>query len=195
MKFHNIEQNTAEWYELRKGKFTASCFKDLFSKETTATYRNALYKVVFERITGDTPEYYEGYWMNRGTELEPFARQAYEMETFNKVHNGGFFELNEWIGCSPDGLIGDEGLLEAKCPKYSTIIEYMLSGELPSIYFWQVQGQLYVTGRKWCDFIAYHPNLKPIIIRVERDEVNIQKLEECLNLSISKAKKIIQKLT
>jgi putative phage-type endonuclease len=194
VNYHNINQNTSEWLELRRGKFTASMFKDLFMKESTAGYRNTLYKVVFERLTNEVPDSVTSNWMERGHELEIIARQVYELETFNKVRNGGFWEYSEWVGCSPDGLIGDNGLVEIKCPKYSTIIEYMLSGKLPTIYEWQVHGQMFVTGRKWCDFMAYHPNLKPLIIRIIRDEEKIKQLKDKLEESILKVKNKIKKL-
>ena len=195
MTYHNIEQNTPEWDALRRGKFTASSFADLFMKETTKGYQDAIYKVVYERMTNDTPESYTNEWMQRGHEFEPEARSTYELETFNKVHNGGFFELSEWIGASPDGLIGEDGLIEIKCPKYNTMIGYLLDHETPiNQYRYQLQGQLYVTNRKWVDFVAYHPNLKPLIIRVERDEGIIYQIETKVVESIKKAQKIIIQL-
>ena len=191
---HLIEQNTDEWMELRRGKFTASSFSDLFLKPTTAGYRNAIFKVVYERLTGEQPESFTNDWMQRGHELEPFAVQQYELETFNTVLPGGFFELNDYVGASPDGLIGEDGLLEIKCPAYSTMIQYLMDQKLPTQYKWQVQGQLYVTGRKWTDFFAYHPKLKPIIIRIDRDEVMISELEQKLFDCIKEVETIITKL-
>jgi putative phage-type endonuclease len=194
MIYHNVEQNTPEWFELRKGKFTASVFSDLFMKETTAGYQNAIYKVVYEILTGEEPELFSNDWMERGSQLEQEARQVYELETFNKVHDAGFIELNEFIGCSPDGLIGNNGLVEIKCPKYSTMINYLLDKELPKIYHWQVHGQIFVSGREFCDFFAYHPKLNPVIIKVNRDEEIIKQLEDKLNESIEKVKQIIKRL-
>ena len=195
MIYHNIEQNTPEWDALRRGKFTASSFADLFMKESTKGYQDAIYKVVYERITNDTPESYTNEWMQRGHELETEARAVYELETFNKVHNGGFFELSEWIGASPDGLIGKDGLAEIKCLKYNTMIGYLLDHEAPiKQYQYQLQGQLYVTNRKWVDFVAYHPNLKPLIIRVERNEGAIYQIETKVVEAINKAQKIIIQL-
>ena len=195
MIFHNISQNTDEWLELRRGKFTASIFNDLFMKETTATYQNALYKVAYERMTNDVPESYTNYDMQRGHDLQPEAQAMYELETFNKVHNGGFFTHSDFVGASPDGLIGEDGLIEIKCPKYNTMIGYLLNKKVPIEYMRQIQGQLLVTERKWCDFVAYHPKLRPLIIRVERDEEMISEIKEKLNEAIVKAKSIIIKLT
>lgn len=193
MTFFDVEQNTEDWNLLRRGKFTCSIFDDLFMAKNTAGYRNAIYQVVFERLTGETPESFSGNWMERGHELEVDGLEKYELLTFNKVSNGGFVELNEWIGGSPDGFIG-KNLVECKCPKYSTQIDYLMSKQLPKIYEKQVQGQLYVTGAKWCDFMCYHPKLKPLIIRVKRDEEMIKEIESKLNESIEKAKQILTQL-
>ena len=193
-KFHNILQNSDEWFQLRKGLFTASTFKDLFSAKTTKSYEKAIYKPVYERLTNESPESFSSEYMERGHELEPLANDAYEMETFNSVENGGFFTLGEWIGASPDGLIGNDGLIEIKCPAYNTMINYLLTKKLPSIYKLQVHGQLYVTGREWCDFMAYHPKLKPLIIRIDRDEVIIKEIENKLLESIKLAKNILKQL-
>jgi len=200
MKFYDIEQGSEEWFELRKGKFTASIFSDLFMGKTTKGYEKAIYQVVFERLTGESPENFTNEWMERGKELESEAIEKYEMMTFTKVSNGGFVELNEWIGCSPDGFINDglgdpkQLLIEVKCPAFNTMINYLLDKKLPKIYEKQVQGQMYVTGAKWCDFMCYHPKLKPLIIRVERDETIIKEIEDKLNESIEKVKSIIKLL-
>ncbi len=194
MKHHDIKQNSEEWLAIRMGKFTASTFSDLFMKPTTATYQKAIYKVVYERLTGERPEDFTNDYMERGKELEHVAAEQYEIDNFVKTSAPGFYELNEWVGCSPDRLVGEDGLLEIKCPAYNTMINYMLSAKLPHQYKWQVHGQMYVTGRKWVDFMAYHPKLKPLIIRVERDEKLIKELETVLNESIEKAKDIIDKI-
>lgn len=193
MIHHNIDQNTPEWLELRQGKFTASSFKDLFSKPTTLTYQKAIYKVVFERLTGEQPESFSNDYMQRGHELEPIARERYESETFETVEDGGFF-CNEWIGASPDGLVGSDGLIEIKCPAYNTMINYMLKQELPAQYYWQVHGQMLCTDRKWVDFMAFHPKLKPVIVRVGRDESAIKLLKKQLEVCISEANDIIKKI-
>ena len=195
MKHYKIQQNTEEWMQLRSGKFTASMFKDLFSAKTTQAYQKAIYKAVFEKLTGEQPESFSNDYMQRGHELEPVAIEKYEMETFNTVEEPGFFELNEWVGASPDGLVGTDGLIEIKCPAYNTMIDYLLTGKVPSQYKWQVQGQLYVTGRKWCDFMAFHPKLKTLIIRVERDDKMIDELAQQIELCVQEAEDIIKKLT
>ena len=193
MRFIDVKQGSDEWFELRKGKFTASTFKDLFAAKTTKAYEKAIYQVVFERLTDESPEGFTNEWMERGKELEAEAREKYEMMTFNKVTNGGFCELSKWVGCSPDGFVKD-GLIEIKCPAFNTMINYLLDKKLPKIYEKQVQGQLYVTGAKWCDFMCYHPKLQPLIIRIERDESIIKEIEAKLTESIEKVRSILKLL-
>jgi putative phage-type endonuclease len=193
-KHYKVSQNSEEWLELRKGKFTASTFKNLFLSKTTAGYNNEIYRVVYERLTGESPESFSNEYMDRGHELEPFARSAYEMESFNTILDGGFFELNTYVGCSPDGLVDKDGQVEIKCPKYSTHIKYLLDKKLPSEYLYQVHGQLYVTGREWSDFIAYHPQLKPLVIRIYPDKKIIEEIETELKIAINKVEEIIHKL-
>jgi putative phage-type endonuclease len=192
---YKVDQNTDEWMELRRGKFTASSFADLFAKDTTAAYQKAIYRVVYERMTGEQPESFQNDYMKRGHELEPLAIAEYERQTFAEVQPGGFWELNEFVGASPDGLVGDDGLIEVKCPAYNTMIEYLLNPKLPSQYKWQVHGQLLVTGRQWVDFTAYHPKLKMLTIRIDRDELLINELNNVLEVSIEKVKQIINKLS
>jgi len=194
MIYHNVVQNSEEWFALRTGKFTASTFKDLFMGKTTQGYQDAIYKVAFERLTNESPESFTNEWMARGTELEPEARAWYEFERDVKVLNGGFFEYNDWIGASPDGLVGEGGLLEIKCPKYSTLMNYLMNKELPKNYYYQVHGQMLATDRKWCDFIAYHPKLPRLVLRVERNKDIDKEILDKLFKAIKEVEQIINKL-
>jgi putative phage-type endonuclease len=180
MKFYNVEQNTEEWMAMRLGKFTASMFADLMQTPSTLGYQKAINRVVYERATGEQPESFSNEYMDRGHELEPMAKEAYELLTFNTVSNGGFFEVNEWIGASPDGVVNNEGIVEIKAPAFNTMIDYIVKNELPKTYFWQVQGQLWVTGLQWCDFMAYHPKLKPVVVRVYPDSEAFKTLDTTL---------------
>ena len=192
MKWYDIEQNSEEWLELRLGKFTASSFADLFMKKDTATYEKAILRVVFERLTGESPEFFESEYMKRGHEIESLARQEYEETRFEDVQPGGFFVLNEYVGASPDGLIGDDGLLEIKSPAFNTMIKYLQARTLPIQYKWQVQGQLLVTGRKWCDFMAYHPKLPVFITRVYPDQAATELLKAELDTAIGKVIEVME---
>jgi putative phage-type endonuclease len=195
MIHHKIDQNTDEWLLLRQGKFTASSFSDLFATKTTAQYKKAIRKVVFERLTGESPESFKNEYMERGHELEVQATEAYELYSFNEVTDGGFFELDEWTGASPDGLVNQDGQIEIKSPAYNTFIDYILSEKVPTEYTYQIQGQLYITGRKWCDFIAFHPKLPMIVIRVYPDPVIIEQIKTALDVAIAEAKIMIEKIT
>lgn len=194
LNFYDIQQGSELWLQLRKGKFTASNFGDLFAKETTATYQNAIYKVVFELLTNESPESFSNDYMVRGNELESEAREVYEFETCNKVKNGGFMLYNNFVGASADGIINDKKGLEIKCPKYSTMINYLLKKELPSQYFWQVYGQMMVYDFDAVDFFAYHPKLKPLIVTVQRNEDILKELKEKLEICINSVQTIIKQL-
>ena len=179
MQIHNdIEQGTPEWYAIRAGKPTSSAFEKILSptgKPSTQAegYANQL---LAEIMTGGAVETWEGNkWSERGNELEGDAVLFYEMQKDLETEKVGFV-TNYDIGCSPDRFIGDDGLLEIKCPAPHTHIKYLLNNKMDSKYIPQVQGQLYVTGRKWCDWMSYHPEMPSVIIRVERDEEYITKL-------------------
>jgi hypothetical protein len=194
MKFYDVEQNSPEWDALRLGKFTASTFNDLFMDPKTKGYKEAIAKVVGERITGVSEEKYSNKWMARGHEYEPLARENYELHTFKTVTNGGFFEYNDFVGASPDGCVDSDGIVEFKQRAYHIYFEFMNTRELPKENFWQVHGQLLVTGREWCDYAPFnHPLLKRNIIRVYRDEKAIKQLEDKLNESIEIVIKMIDK--
>jgi len=97
--FHDITQNSPEWDSLRLGRFTASMVKDLFMGKSTAGYEKAIYSTVYEKMLGESPDdFFYGDYMERGHKLEPYAVECYEMETFDKINNGGFWTLNEWLG-------------------------------------------------------------------------------------------------
>lgn len=189
-----IEQGTLEWKQLRLGKFTASRFAKLMGNKSTKGYQDEIYRVAYEKKTGNVVESYVNSSMQRGTELEPIARTAYENLKNVFVDEVPFIELNEWVGVSPDGLIDDKGMLEIKCPEWNTHIDYLVGGKLPTLYKWQVQGQLWVAKRDWCDFFSYHPDLEPLLIRVKRDEKLIKQLEERVNEAIEEVKIVMEKI-
>jgi predicted phage-related endonuclease len=128
--------------------------------------------------------------------MEVEARLLYEVLKEVEVEQVGFVvgDPDFEYGCSPDGFVGEDGLIEIKCPTIAVHVEYLIKNELPSKYFHQVQGQLLVTGRKWCDFVSYYPVMKPLIIRVERDEAFISSLKIELELFCRELQETIQKL-
>jgi putative phage-type endonuclease len=192
--YHDVQQGTDEWFELRMGKFTCSVFADLFSTPSTLNYKKVIYRAAFERVTLERPESFSNPYMDRGNELEEDARHAYEIHTFNDVANGGFFEVDEWTGGSPDGLVGEDGQIQIKCPAYNTAIEYLMKDRFPTTYKKQVQGELYVTNREWCDFVSYSPHLKLFIIREYRDEGIIKEIKEKIEKAKEDVYKVIDKI-
>jgi hypothetical protein len=180
MRIIDAEQGTEEWLRSRLGCPSGSGFSKLITssgKESTsrAGYVNGL---IAEKVTGQIPEGFDNYWMARGRELEPDAKAYFEFERRCTVQEVGFCKHDEYeCGISPDGLIDSDGGLEIKCPADATQVKYFRAGVLPSEYKAQVQGCLWITKRKWWDFLSYHPSLPPLLIRVERDEDFIKELE------------------
>jgi len=193
MIYHDVQQNTDEWLNLRKGKFTASAANDLFLKPDTATYRKCIARVIYERKTGVLlpEEKFYSKAMETGHEREIYAIDQYMSETFTLVKNGGFCEWNEWIGCSPDGLVDENGLLQIKCPDFSTIVEYKQTAKLSLNYNRQMQFELMVTEREWNDFYVFYPLINPFTIRVFRDESLIKEIRDKVNQSIDIVTKLL----
>jgi putative phage-type endonuclease len=167
-------QGSDEWLQARCGVITASNFATAIG--TGKTMKTYMYKLAAERITGEVVETYKNDAMARGNELEPIARSEYEFDNNLKVEETGLWLMDDDIGASPDGLVGDDGLIEIKCPLAHTHVGYLDKPGLPSIYKAQVQGQLWVTEREWCDFVSYHPDMKSMKVRVTRDDAYIDEL-------------------
>ena len=196
MIIHKMEQGSEEWHEIKLGRFSGTSFKNLQSGKSTASYQNCIAEVAAEILTHDKEENYVSEDMERGIILEPEARKEYESIFDIEVKEVGFIEpdndMAEWTGISPDGLVGKDGLLEIKCPKAKTLFNYIKANKLPNEYKWQVQGQLWVNQRLWCDFMAYYPGLKPFIIRVYPDIEMHGKIEYELRDAIKAVKEIIE---
>lgn len=181
----DIEQGTPEWRSMRLGIPTASCFDRIVTPakgELSAQSGTYLNELLAEWLSGAPGDSFTSGWTERGTELEPEARAYYAFERDADVQQVGFVfaDSTRMVGCSPDGLVADGGIVEFKCPKPSTHIGYLLAGSLPTTYRAQVQGSLMVTGREWCDFVSYCPALPTLIVRVERDVEFIVRLRAAL---------------
>ena len=173
------EQGTPEWLQERCGKVTASRIADVMSsgrgKEPSATRKNYMAQLLTERLTGTVAESYTNAAMQWGTETEPQARAMYELQTGLDVVEVGFVPhpTIESCGASPDGLVGDTGLVEIKCPNTATHIETLRGAAIDRKYLLQMHWQMICCGRGWCDFVSFDPRL-PLemqihIRRVERD--------------------------
>ncbi|MDR2609286.1 MAG: YqaJ viral recombinase family protein [Rickettsiales bacterium] len=187
--YDDIDQRTEEWHKLRAGKFTGSDFHILFGNSETKN--NLLLKKTAERLRKTTIEdTYINQDMERGIELEKQARLLYEIETNQIVKEVGFCELDEWVGCSPDGLIEEEiettntiptgGIIEIKCPKDIVFLNQVINDKIKPEYYTQIQFNLYVTDRQYCDYIAYNINYPLFIKKIERDEEYIQKIKDTI---------------
>ena len=193
----DCEQLSPEWYQARAGVPSASNFDKLItSKGDTSKQRTKyMYTLAGESIIGNKEETYSNAAMQRGIELENEAREMYELITGQEVVQVGFcMNDKKEYGCSPDGLIGEDGLIEIKCPILSTQVEYLLKKQLPTTYYQQTQGQLFITGRKWLDFVSYYPGMNPLTVRVEPDLEFHKKLAIELNLFVAELKEIITKI-
>ena len=164
MILETADQRSDDWYAARCGKATASRFRDVMARlkngSPAADRQRYLTELVVERLTGQPATGYENAAMRWGTEQEAAARAAYEQRTGEVVDETGFVAHDVLMaGCSPDGLIDWEGLIEIKCPFNSaTHIETLLNG-MPAEHMPQIQGQMWITGREWCDFVSYDPRM------------------------------------
>jgi hypothetical protein len=182
MQILNLEQGSEGWHRARLGIATASRFKDIITPakgDKSASYKGYMYELIAEKLTKGKEDFFKSEWMERGNEIEPLARASYEFIHEVEVKQVGIMLNDEGtIGASPDGLIGDAGGLEIKCPKPSTVVKYMLDGGLPLEYKPQVMGSLWISGREWWDFLAFHPSMDFYQIRVYRDEEYIKKMNQ-----------------
>ena len=173
------EQRTEGWYEARRGVPTASNFSKLITStgKRAASADAYIDELVAEKITGESKFIPTTAAMQHGIDTEPEARDLYSFLREVEVTEIGLC-LHDLIdaGASPDGLVGDDGLLEVKCPQPHTMVKYLRENRLPPEYRAQVMGQLWICERQWCDFLAYHDKMKPLLIRVERDEEFISAL-------------------
>ena len=195
MIIHEMEQGSPEWFAVKLGKYSATDFQTLANgrKDTIA---KLIEKKAAEILTGRRMETFKNSHMERGLELEAEARVEYEFFSGNEVKEVGFVEMNEFIGCSPDGLIGDNGGVEFKSKDDNTHLHCLLFGD--TSYKWQLYGNMWVTGRSWWDFVSYNPHFpvdKQLYInRWERDEEMIKKISDGCEYAVAELKRILEDL-
>jgi len=200
MKILNIEQGTPEWLAARAGMVTASRIVDVMAKPETAARTNYMAQIVAEILTnqpqGGT---FSNAAMEFGTEQEPFARSAYEVTRGVLVDQVGFVyhPTIQRAGASPDGLVG-EGLVEIKCPQMATHLQYQIEQKIPPKYQKQMLWQLACTEKNWCDFISFRPELPEklqlLVIRFNRDDKEIKKIETEVIKFLNEADQLLEKL-
>ena len=178
--FDDIEQNSEAWRVIRAGIPTASCFSDILAKGQGKSRASYMRRLAAEVITGQPLENFTSAAMERGHLLEDEARQLYAFMHEVEPKQIGFIR-NGRQGCSPDALIDNDGLLEIKSQRGDILIETILKDEFPSTFVAQVQGQLWIAERKYCDLLVYSPGLPPFVKRAYRDEKFIGELSRAVS--------------
>jgi putative phage-type endonuclease len=183
----DIEQRSDDWFAIRCGKATASRIADIVARTKSgpsASRANYMAQLVSERLTGVAERGFSNAAMQWGCDYEADARAAYSFRNDADVTEVAFVDhpTIAWAGASPDGLVGDDGLVEIKCPNTATHIDTLLSGKVPDKYLTQMLWQMACTGRQWCDFVSYDPRLpermRLFVARVERSDALIIHLED-----------------
>jgi hypothetical protein len=200
MVFHDVIQGSDDWYELRRGIPTASNFSRIITAKTmklSAQADDYICELVGDKYSHFMPERVENYTtrpMQFGQMAEEEARRFYSLERNVDVTNGGFATTDDGrFGCSVDAFVGDDGCLEIKAPLAKTQVRYLLDGGLPADYRAQVAGHLIVSGRAYCDFLAYAVGLPPLLVRVVPDEFTA-KLRDALEQFWAKYQQAISDL-
>lgn len=200
------DQRSPEWFAARAGKITGSKFADAVARnkktgEPLKAFYDLAWQLVVERMTGAPIEGPSGYALQWGTDVEPAAREAYELYTGNSVEESDFIvhPKYDFAGCSPDGIVnGGQKGLEMKCPKDSRIhLDRFITG-VPDEYVPQIQGGMWVTGMDEWDFVSYDPRMpishSLLVITVKRDDDYIKKLEESILAVESLANELMKEI-
>ena len=199
MIIHDVDQKSDEWKALRLGRITGSIMHKFMTKNRKGdglgeTSLKAVYELMAQRLTGidETTDLSNNIHIQRGNELEPRAIAEYEIETFNVVKQVGFIEIDNLVGGSPDGLVGDDGLIEIKCKNNANHLRSIIdarNGIIDKAHVIQMQFLMFITNRKWCDYVLYNENFTNTgnykcleIFRVDRNEEIIEKIKDSIKL-------------
>ncbi len=198
-----VIQGTDEWKRIKLGHVSGSSIADVMAKGKSGeaiTRKKYRTRIVAERLSNEIMESFSNSSMEWGVLQEPFARQAYEVSRETFVDKTGFWlhPTIKWLGVSPDGLVGDDGLVEIKCPNTTTHIDYLDADVVPTEYYKQIQCQLWVTNREWCDFVSYDPRLpernRLFVKRLYRSNDTISDMEVEVKQFLSEVESLIEKL-
>lgn len=200
---HMMEQRSPEWHAHRVGRVTASRIADVMAQTKTgpsAARKNYMADLIAERLTGERREGFSNSAMQWGTETEPQARAMYEFVTDLTVAEVGFIDhpAIAMAGCSPDGLIGTDGMIEIKCPNTATHLETLLTGNIEGKYLKQMQFQMACADREWCDFVSFDPRLPSElqlwVHRVPRNAETVAEIEEAVASFIAEMEGMLAEL-
>jgi putative phage-type endonuclease len=199
-----MEQQSDAWFSARLGNATASKINDIVAKtkdgKASASRKNYAVRLALERLTGNKTVTFQNSEMLWGVEKEPLARAAYEASRGVLVMEEGYVPhpTIERSGASPDGLVGDDGLVEIKCPNEATHLENLMRGSADPQYLNQMYWQMACTDRKWCDFVSYDPrfpeHLQMVVYRVNHDAEKIGQLENEVVKFLGEVDAIVEKL-
>lgn len=195
MIFRDIKQNTDEWFALRTGLITGSDAPKVMMSDTNKGYKQLIRRLAYERLYGERADAWQGNkYTDRGHELEDEALSEYEFLTGNKIEKVGFIQLNDWIGCSPDALEGDKGLIQVKCLDWNAHMEVLESQKIETYHELQMQFELYASERDYNVYFGYHPKLPAFIKRIEVDDKIRQKLDNQITKIIEETQVLMKKL-
>jgi putative phage-type endonuclease len=195
MKIHNLEQYSPEWWTIRQKRMTASKASCIQANgKGLVTYIN---EIMAEYYSNAEPVRYTNEAMEQGTIREEEARALYCLENNIDIKEIGFITDGSFIGASPDGVIGEDGLIEIKSPTDRVFFEFMLNRKIKPEYYAQMQMQLLVTGRKYCIYCVYNPNYDPCILteNVLPDEKMFEKLRVGFETGTAMIKEIEEKMS
>lgn len=201
----HVERSKEEWLQKRMGKLTASRFEDMMQKGRGKDERfgTRAMTYVYEKVAElliNAPHTVTSQAMEWGSDTEQVAIERYMKDTGNEVLSSDFIDFGDYAGGTPDGLVGDDGIIEVKCPfNPANHIETVITNEVPEKYMFQIQGNLMVTKREWCDYISFDPrvqeeSLRIFIKRVYRDEEIIQAIQERIEEVSKLVKELYDKL-
>ena len=202
MKIHTeFKQQSPEWFEIRLGRVGGSdgVALSVNGKDGLGVgAKTLLYRKAAEIITRETENGFVSAAMERGTELEPFARQQYENDRFEMVQQVGYISMGSYFGYSPDGLVGDDGMIEIKCPGAVDFVRFSDTHEVQSNHYGQMQSALFLTDREWCDYVVFHPDFAPnhlVVIPVFPDQAMHDTFHKNIKLFESELNRVVSKLT
>jgi hypothetical protein len=193
LEIYNDAQGSGEWLSRRMGIPTCSCFKDILAKGEGKTRRSYMYRLAAEIITGEPVETFKSAAMERGNEMEKEARDLYSFVQDVSPEIVGFVRRGN-VGGSPDSFIGDNGILEIKTQRSDLLAATILEDKVPPEHVAQIQGYLWITGRKWCDLWIYWPRMPHFLKRVPRDDAYIAVLEAAVETFNAELQDVVARL-
>ena len=194
-----MDQRSIEWHQARLGHATGSRASDILAGKDTQARKGYITQLVTERLTGQSQDFYTNSDMQRGIDVEPVARAAYQA-SHELVDEVGFIKHPTilWFGASPDGLVGSDGLVEIKCPRSTTHLEYIQAKKPPAKYIPQMLAQLSCTGRKWVDFVSFDnrfpEHLQLFVVRFEPSAEELEKFESKVKEFLSEVNNLMEQL-